>query len=98
LALAGVEVHGHLHRQRLYDGFYRREAILFQVVATLATAMMRYENQDSVIKQVRRLGDLLYPEDPEKKREREEELKDVLRREGAKSYKVMKINLGERRQ
>lgn len=67
-------------------------------MATLATAMMRYENQDSVIKQVRRLGDLLYPEDPAKKQEREQELKDVLRREGVKSYKVMQINLGERRE
>jgi hypothetical protein len=49
-----------------------------------------------VLKQIRKLSELSSPEDPEKLREQEEALKDVLRREGQKSYKVRKVNLGER--
>jgi len=92
----GVQIHGHLHRQRLYDAFYRRQNIVFQTVATLATAQMRHENQEAVVKQLRRLGQLLCPEDPEMIREQEEAMEDILRREGAKSYRVRKVKLGER--
>lgn len=67
-----------------------------QTVVIMATALMRHDNQESVLRQVRHLAELLYPEDPEKKLEQEEALKDVLRREGEKSYKVMKVDLGER--
>ena len=92
LALDGVEVYGRLHRLRLSDAFYRREGILFQAVAVLATALMRNENKDAVLKQMRRLGDLLFPEDPEAREAREEAMKALLRREGAKSYKVRQIH------
>lgn len=96
MALAGVETHGRLHSLRLYDGFYRRQGIILQAVAVLATALVRPENQESVVKQMRRLGEILFPEDREKRQEQEELMQDVLRREGRKSYKVRRINLGER--
>ena len=70
--------------------------IFFQAVAVLATASMRHDNQDSVLKQIRKLAEIVFPEDKEKLREQEGVLKDVLRREGQKSYKVRRINLGER--
>lgn len=94
--LDGVEVHGILHQQRLHDAFYRRMGIMFQAVAVLATAAMRHDNQDSVLKQIRKLAEFAFPEDKEKLLEQEEAMKDVLRREGQKSYKVRRINLGER--
>jgi len=68
--------------------------IMFQSVVVLATASMSHENQEVVLKQVRALSQLMFPEDPEKMREQEEALKDVLRREGRKSYKVRRIALG----
>jgi len=86
--------HGRLHRQRLHDAFYRRQNIVFQAVAIMATAMMRHETQDTVIKQMRKLAELLYPEDPEQKQAHEESMKEILRQEGAKSYKVTRIDLG----
>ena len=58
--------------------------------------MMKYENQEAVISQMRQLNELLYPHDPKKKQEHDEALKDVLRREAQKSYKVMNVNLGDR--
>jgi hypothetical protein len=92
----GVEPHGRLQRIRMYDAFYRRMGVLFQAVATIATASMRAENQEAVVKQMRRLNEVLYPEDPRKREEQEALMKQTLRREGAKSYKVNKVNLGER--
>ena len=67
-----------------------------QSVVVLATALMRHDNQDTVIKGIRRLSGLLFPQDPEALREQEEAMKDVLRREGQKSYKVRVVKLGER--
>ena len=95
--LDGVEIHGHLHASRLYDAFYRRMGVVFQAVAVIATASMRAENQDSVIKQMKKLGELLFPENAKEREQQEEMMKDTLRREGGKSYKVQKVNLGERR-
>lgn len=92
MALDGVEVYGRLHRLRLYDAFYRRTGILFQALVVLATGVMRQENKDAVLKQVRRLGDLMFPEDPEAKRVREEAMKSLLASEGAKSYKVRRTD------
>jgi hypothetical protein len=62
----------------------------------LATALMRHDNQDMVIKQMRKLSDLLFPRDQEMVRKQEGAMKDVLRREGRKSYKVKVVKLGER--
>jgi hypothetical protein len=92
-----VEVHGHLHATRLYDTFYRRMGVIFQAVAVIATAGMRGDNQDSVVKQMKRLGEMLFPENAKVREQQEELMKDTLRREGGKSYKVEKVNLGERR-
>jgi hypothetical protein len=64
-------------------------------VATLATALIRHDNQDSVVRQMRRLTELLFPEDERKRDEQEEAMKDVLKREAQKSYNVRKVNLGE---
>lgn len=68
------------------------------MVVTLAAGLIRQENQEAVIKQIRRLNEIMFPQDPEAREERERALKDVLRREGEKSYKVVKVNLGERRE
>ncbi len=95
--LDGVEVHGHLHTTRLYDAFYRRMGVIFQAVAVIATAAMRGENQESVIKQMKKLGELLFPENAKQREQQEALMKDTLRREGAKSYKVEVVKLGERR-
>lgn len=81
---------------RLQDAFYRRQGIIFQAVAALATAMMRQENQEAVLRQIRKLAEIMFPQDPEAVKEKEEAMKDVLRREGQKSYMVERINLGER--
>lgn len=93
----GVELHGHLHATRMYDTFYHRMGVLFQAVAVIATAAMRAENQDSVIKQMKKLGELLFPGNSKQRQHQEELMKDTLRREGGKSYKVEVVKLGERR-
>ena len=85
-----------MHRRRLYDAFYRRQSTVFQIVATLATALIRHENQESVVRQMRKLGELLFPEDEKKREEQEEAMKDVLRHESKKSYNVRKVNLDQR--
>lgn len=94
--LDGLEPTGRLHWQRMFDAFYRRMTVLSQIVTVLAAASVRADNQESVQKQMRRLNELLFPEDAEKRAEQEEMMRDVLRREGAKSYKVRKVKLGER--
>ena len=95
--LGGVEANGHLHRSRLYDAFYRRMGVLFQAVAVIATASMRGENQETVLKQMRKLGELLFPDDARRREAQDEVMRDTLRREGGKSYKVEVVKLGERR-
>jgi hypothetical protein len=73
---------------------YKRFSILFQAVAVLATASMRQENQEAVVKQMRKLSELISPEDKGVREEQETMMKDALRREGAKSYKVRTVKLG----
>lgn len=85
-----------MHGVRMHDIFYRRMTMAFQAVVVIATACMRPENQDTVIKQVRRLSELAFPEDAEAREEREEALRQTLRSEGAKSYRVQKLYIGER--
>lgn len=92
----GVQTHGALHRSRMAGVAQRRHDIMLQAVVVIATALVRQENQDAVSKQLRRLQDLLLPQDPEKKAQREAQMKDLLRREGAKSYSVEVVKLGER--
>lgn len=92
----GVETHGQLHRLRMTDVFFRRSSILFQAVATIATSMIRQENQEAVLRQMRRLNELMFPEDPKRREEQERSLRETLQREGSKSYKVRRLNLGER--
>lgn len=94
--LDGVEPVGRLHWQRMFDAFYRRMTILSQTVTVLACASMRADNQEAVQKHMRRLNEMLFPEDSGKRMEQEEMMRDVLRREGVKSYKVRKVKLGER--
>jgi hypothetical protein len=65
-------------------------------VSVIATCMVRHENQDSVMKQMRRLHEVMFPQDPKERQAHEDALKDVLQREGQKSYKVRRLNLGER--
>lgn len=78
------------------DLFYRRMAVEHQKVVVLAAAMMTAENQDSVIKAVRRLGTLMFPRDEEAEAAREEAMKQTLRAESTKSYKVHKLFFGDR--
>lgn len=96
MAYDGVQTHGPLHTARMANVMYTRSNILFQAVMVIASALVRQENQDAVMKQVRRLQELIYPEDPETQELRDKAMKDVLRREGAKSYKVEVVKLGER--
>ena len=94
----GVQLHGPMHGVRMQDVFYRRMSIMFQAVVTLATASMRSENQDTVVKQVKRLSALMFPENEEERDDREESLRQTLRSEGSKSYRVQKLYIGERDQ
>lgn len=75
---------------------YARNNILFQAVVALASAFIRQENQETVVKEIRKLHELISPQDPKAKADREARMKHMLRREGAKSYKVEAVNLGER--
>ena len=75
---------------------YERNNIFMQAVVVLASAMIRHDNQDSVLKQLKRLNELINPEDKGLLKNQDKVLKDTLRREGAKSYKVEVVKLGER--
>lgn len=93
----GVETHGKLHAARMYDTFYRRMGVLLQAVTVIASASINEGNKDSVMSSMKRLTEMVYPDDPKKKAAQDKLLKDTLTREGAKSYKIAKLNLGERK-
>lgn len=63
----------------------------------LTTALMRSENQDTLLKMMRKLGEYMFPEGAEVRQAHEEAMREVLRREGQKSYKVDVLRLGERK-
>lgn len=92
----GVETRGSLHAARMGQILYARNNILFQAVLVIASALVRQENQEAVMKQVRKLHALINPQDPKIEAQRVEQMKQVLRSEGAKSYKVEVVKLGER--
>jgi type III secretory pathway component EscV len=97
LAYEGVVCHGILHRVRMRDLFYKRLGVEFQKVVVVATASMSHETQEATIKQLRRLAELMFPDDHKVKKRHQELLEERLRTEGAKSYKVERVQLGERK-
>jgi len=96
LAYDGVEIHNGLQRLRMQDVFLRRQQVELQKVVVLATAMMRPENQESVLKAAKRLAGLMFPEDKARAEVRDAQLRETLKTEGAKSYKVRRLKLGDR--
>lgn len=81
----------------MYDLFVRRQGVEFQKIAVIAAAMVRPENVESVKKALSRLSELMFPEDARAKEAREEQMRETLRVESQKSYKVQKMFDGDRR-
>lgn len=77
--------------------FYRRMAVEFQKVAVMAVACMRHENSETVVKQLQKLRELMFPGDGKAEEKTKEEMKQILKSEGAKSYRVRRVYLGEKR-
>jgi hypothetical protein len=78
------------------DLFVRRQVVEYNKIVAIVAATMRPENYESASKALKKLGSLMFPRDEKAEDEREGALRETLRIEGKKSYKVHKINLGER--
>lgn len=77
--------------------FYRRTAVEYQKIAVLVTAMARHENADAVVKALGKLRDLMFPGEEQGRRDRETQLREIMKSEGEKSYKVQRAYLGDKR-
>ncbi len=93
----GVDTHGPLHEARMARIFYRRTAVEYQKIATLAAAVMRHDNADTVVKQLQRLHDLMFPGDQRKRSDRDTHIREIMKSEGEKSYRIRRVYLGEKR-
>jgi hypothetical protein len=93
----GVATHGPLHEARMARVFYRRTAVEYQKIAVLVAAVMRHENADTVIKQLQRLHDLMFPGDEKQREDRESQMREIMKSEGEKSYRIRRVYLGEKR-
>lgn len=77
--------------------FVRRQGVEFQKMVVMASAMTRPENAESVKKALTKLSELMFPEDEQAREAREESMRETLRVEGQKSYKVERMFVGDRR-
>jgi hypothetical protein len=93
----GVQTHGPLHAARMARVFYRRMAVEYQKVAVMALASVRPENADAVIKSLGTLRDLMFPGDGVERKNREAQMREIMKSEGEKSYKVQRVYLGDKR-
>lgn len=93
----GVTTHGPLHEARMARIFYRRTSVEYQKIAVLVSAVMRHENADTVVKQLQRLHNLMFPGDERKRAERDSQMGEIMKSEGEKSYRIRRVYLGEKR-
>ena len=96
LAYDGVMSQNVLQHLRMQDVFRQRQRVELQKVVVLATAMMNTGNKDGVIAAVRTLTKLMFPEDKALAAASEERMRETLKTEGVKSYRVKRLKLGER--
>jgi hypothetical protein len=83
-----------LHEARMARIFYRRMAVEYQKTVVLATAVMRHENADSVVKALNALREMMFPGDDVQRVKREDQMREIMTVEGRKSYKVRRVFRG----
>ena len=81
---------------RMEDLYIRRQVVEYNKIVAIVAATMRPDNYENASKALKRLSETMFPKDEKAEEERDDALRETLRIEGKKSYKVHKINLGER--
>lgn len=63
---------------------------MYQIALVLATGLVTKDNSDRMVKSMRRLQEIMFPEDPVAKAKREKVLKELIQEETKKEYTIRK--------